>query len=604
LEEIRAAGIDEDRARKIFEIKKFFAYDNIVSPEEMIDQRIVGQKAEEIKNGVFIKRISFNKYRINYKDEHVEVDLNLGVLDTYKAPFNLPFHSYPNEYFTVIHTGEGNGWDVHRPCMASVIVFRDKIYVIDAGPNILNNLNHLGISVAEIDGIFQSHVHDDHFAGLTELIKADKRFKYYTSSLVRHTAQKKLSALMDFSEDSFHYVFECIDLELDEWNDIEGLEVKPVLSPHPVETNVFSFKVKANGQSKIYTHLSDTVGLSIFEDLINSRSHVFGQGDYDAISKAYLSKADLKKVDVGGGAIHGHLVDYREDKSSKIVFAHTDEHNINIPDQDETRFGSFDVLIHKKDNRYIEMRALKFLKHYFTNLVDEDLLHLLEGSLQVFKPGDTIITSQDDDKHLCLIVTGIIDAISPTHGQKNIPAGTFVGFSRRYFFGELPNSYEAASHVNALLVRESIMNEFIRSYSSELLVATRLKYIVFLRSLWIFAKSVSLAVLNKICGAIEEKHVADGYTEWSDDIEDLVILFEGEAVVSYGGRLIATLKRGDHFGASKIINRPIKHYEILIKKNSKLLQVPESIIKEIPSVLWKILEVNEKRDHSCSMNFD
>ncbi len=182
MDEIRSTGIDDDFARKIFEIKMQFAYGRISSPEELIDKRIVRNKRIEIKNGVYIERQSFNKYTISFRDERVEVDMNLGARDEYVAPFELPYGQYSTEYFSVLHTGEGNGWDVKRPCMASVLIYRGKIYLIDAGPNILDNLRHLGISVSEIEGIFQSHVHDDHFAGLTELIKADKKFKYFTDS--------------------------------------------------------------------------------------------------------------------------------------------------------------------------------------------------------------------------------------------------------------------------------------------------------------------------------------------------------------------------------------------------------------------------------------
>ena len=42
---------------------------------------------------------------------------------------------------------------------------------MDAGPNIDYALMALGIGVNEIDGIFHTHCHDDHPAGLTTLIR-------------------------------------------------------------------------------------------------------------------------------------------------------------------------------------------------------------------------------------------------------------------------------------------------------------------------------------------------------------------------------------------------------------------------------------------------
>ncbi len=43
---------------------------------------------------------------------------------------------------------------------------------------------------------FHTHTHDDHFAGITTLIRADHRIKYFATPLVRKSVTKKLSALL------------------------------------------------------------------------------------------------------------------------------------------------------------------------------------------------------------------------------------------------------------------------------------------------------------------------------------------------------------------------------------------------------------------------
>ena len=82
--------------------------------------------------------------------------------------------------------------------MGSIITFQGKIFLIDAGPNINTTLNSLGISVNEIEGIFHTHAHDDHFAGITSLIQSDHKLKYYTSSIVRASVFKKLATSIEF----------------------------------------------------------------------------------------------------------------------------------------------------------------------------------------------------------------------------------------------------------------------------------------------------------------------------------------------------------------------------------------------------------------------
>ena len=126
--------------------------------------------------------------------------------------------------------------------MASVIVFQGKIYLIDAGPNISYTLTALGIGVYEIEGIFHTHCHDDHFAGMTSLVRTDHRTEYFATPLVRASVLKKLSALLSTDEDVIPSYFDVVNLNFDEWNDIDGLEVRPIMSPHPVETSSFFFR--------------------------------------------------------------------------------------------------------------------------------------------------------------------------------------------------------------------------------------------------------------------------------------------------------------------------------------------------------------------------
>ena len=73
--------------------------------------------------------------------------------------------------------------------------------------------------------VFHSHAHDDHFAGLTSLVRSARRIKYYAVPCVRATSQKKMAALMRFEEERFSRFFDVHDLVPGEWNDIEGMDV-------------------------------------------------------------------------------------------------------------------------------------------------------------------------------------------------------------------------------------------------------------------------------------------------------------------------------------------------------------------------------------------
>ena len=238
-------------------LKLKFRFGEIKPTEESIDSIIVDNKSVEVKKGLFVRRLRLNLFEFKYQGEYVTVDLNLMPHEKYDSPYPLGFQNIYRDYFAVIHSGEGNGWDINRPCMSSIIVFQGDIYLIDAGPNILHSLNALGIGVNEIKGIFQTHAHDDHFAGLTALMRSDHKIKYIATPLIRATVINKLAALASIKEENFRNYFEVRDLKLEVWNDIDNLEVKPIFSPHPTETTIYLFRTVDQQGYRTYAHFAD-----------------------------------------------------------------------------------------------------------------------------------------------------------------------------------------------------------------------------------------------------------------------------------------------------------------------------------------------------------
>ncbi len=216
-----------------------------------------------LKGGVRLRRIGLNHFEFSLGDETLSVDLNLAPGEIYEPPYTLGAHQVNRGYFSVIHSGDGERWDPDRPSMASILIFQGRIYLIDAGPNVQHSLNALGIGINEVEGLFHTHCHDDHFAGLTSLLRADRRIKYFATPLVRASVMKKLSALLAIEEDNFAECFDVCDLFYDRWNDVNGLEVKPLLSPHPVETSLFLFRSLWETGYRSYAHFADIVSLDV-----------------------------------------------------------------------------------------------------------------------------------------------------------------------------------------------------------------------------------------------------------------------------------------------------------------------------------------------------
>jgi hemerythrin len=318
-EELCAAGLSKEEAQRHIALKLGFAFGNIRPSEELLDCRIVeGDKPVEISDGVTIRRLALNRFEFAYQGRTSQVDLNLAPGESYEAPYTLGQHRIEPQYFGIVHSGEGDGWDVRRQSMGSVVMYQGRYYLMDAGPNILDTLKSLGIDVVEIDGIFQTHAHDDHFAGLTALLASGRRVKYYTTPLVRHSVMRKLSALLSIDEALFGELFDVRDLELDKWNDCDGMEVMPMPSPHPVENCIFLMRVRDDEAYKTYAHWADIVSLDILRRMLTKSParEVLGADYLEKVRAIYLKPATVKKIDAGGGMIHGEPLDFAEDTAS------------------------------------------------------------------------------------------------------------------------------------------------------------------------------------------------------------------------------------------------------------------------------------------------
>ncbi len=586
--ELIEAGSSEKLAKELMNIKLKFAFGQIKKSSDFLDSLILNHLKVEIKNGVFIERKAVNIFEITYKDETVLIDLNLKPKENYEPPYKLGFYNIKREYFAIINSGQGDGWDTSRPTMSSVLVYQGKIYLIDAGPNISCTLSSLGIGINEIEGIFHTHAHDDHFAGITSLIRADHKIKYFATPLVRASVTKKLSALLLMEESKFSDFFEICDLEFDEFNNIDGLEVKPILSPHPVETSIFIFKALGKDGYKTYAHFADIISLTSLKKMVSDEF-------YEKVKEEYLQEVDLKKIDIGGGLIHGDAEDFKNDKSHKIVLAHTSFEL--TPRQKEigsgAQFGAVDILI-PVNKDYAYRYAHEFLESYFPNVALSQLRILLNSDIVTFNPDTILIKDKEPNKYIYLILTGSVEVIQTKANIYNlISAGSLIGEITGLISLPSMETYRALSYVQALELPSSLYLEFVKNnklYSSiEKLKDNR----EFLQKTWLFGEEISYPIQNKIAQNMKKAHFQKGYI-FSKEEQNIFLISKGKVKVMLGEHLAEILTEGDFFGEDSAIFQILSIFEFIAIENLEIFLIDGRLIKDIPIVRWKLIEREEK----------
>lgn len=328
----------------------------------------------------------------------------------------------------MVHTSEGDGWDPSRPCMASIITFQRRLYLIDASPSVIHTLTALGLSVNQISGIFHTHAYDDHFAGLTSLVRTDHRLSYFATPVVRASVTKKLSALMSFPEEQFLDFFEPRDLVEGEWNNIDGLDVRPVYSPHPVDTTIMFFRTLWDDGYRTYAHFADIASMAQLTTLMKDASPRRAEL-LEEIRNNYFTPVDIKKIDVGGGMIHGDSEDFRADQSRRIVLSHratpltAREKEIGT----DTAFGMQDVLIKASEAANIP-RVERHLRHNFPETPAHELKMLTNCPTRTYSIGSIVYRKESVPEQEYLLQEGLVEVINADAGIANLlTTGLMIG---------------------------------------------------------------------------------------------------------------------------------------------------------------------------------
>jgi len=599
-EEIEATGVAAETAREMMRIKRWFAFGRIRPTDELIDQRIVDGAAIELAPGVFVHRKGMNLWEFLTPGDSLEVDLNLGEGEEYQAPFDLGARTIRREYFSVIHVGEGDGWDPGKPCMGSILCFQGRLYLIDAGPNIMHSLTALGVGVNEIEGIFHTHCHDDHFAGLASLVRSDRRLRYFAAPCVRASVEKKLAALTGIDPQRFGELFDVHALVPDEWNRAEGLDVRPLYSPHPVETTVLFFRAHGETGARTYAHLADLPSFDVLDRMVSDDSSRDGisASSRDRFVRDVLEQSDIKKVDAGGGLIHGRPEDFSADPSRKIILSH-----MGVPltmAQKEigsnAAFGQTDVLLPVQHQTYLLRSASKYLKSYFPEVPPDELGMLINCSIVSFNAGSLMIKKGERNKEIFLILSGTAEVIDRDLGfHSRLAAGALAGELSALFDEPSPRTFRAESTIAALRVPCDTYRLFIVRNGLEESIHRIRENRRILFNTRLFGDMASFTAQREIARVMERRVAAKGDAIRHEAELRLYLLAEGEVALRSEKFLMEVIRAGDFWGEIAVTGGRAPLCQAQALSDVTYFAIPAASLKEYPGVYLKLLETFDRR---------
>lgn len=599
-DEMAKAGVAAEDAERLMRVKLKFAFGRITHPEAFVECLALPPAAPvDIGGGVTVARIEYNVFEIRYGADAVQVDLNLDRDETYACPYPLSHVAIDRHYFAVVHAGDGDGWDYNRPAMGSVIIHQGRVYLIDAGPNINYSLDALGIGKKEVAGIFHTHCHDDHFAGLTNLLQCDRPLQYFATPLVRASVTRKFCALLSIPESEFANYFDVCDLVEGEWNDILGLEVRPTISPHPVETTIFHFRVLWEGGYRTYSHLADIVSFGVLDAMVTDDPAAPGidRAGADAVKADYLGQVDLKKIDIGGGMIHGNAADFAADPSRRLLLAHTAR---DLTDGERrigsgAPFGTVDVLIPGEQN-FLLRDASEFLKSYFPSVPMERLHVLLNNRIATFNPETIITPAGRTPPEIYLVLAGKVEMLTPEPGTSHyLFSGSLLAEWSALNDSPSQETYRSVGFVQALRLPADLYRNFIERFFSNAELTEMRRVEERLRHSFLFSDAVTNTTLLALARSCRITRLAAGQ-RFDDGADQLHVVDAGSLAAGVGSDA-PIFGKGSFWGADSLFSAmaeqappPPAEPERIAQEDSEILSLPLALVSRIPVVRWKLFE--------------
>jgi hemerythrin len=366
-----------------------------------------------------------------------------------------------------------------------------------------------------------------------------------------------------------------------------------------VETTIMYFRAKDEKGYRYYGHLADIASRRVLDTFVSDDPDEPGisRKTYDKVWSNYLMRADVKKIDIGGGLIHGDAQDFRDDKSKTIILSHTALKLNN--EQKEigsgASFGMIDRFIEGKQN-FIRSRAFHYLVDYLPGARQYELKMLMNNDVEIFNPESLIIKRGEKNTDVYLIVTGVVERIIGEHGFSNrLAAGSLIGDTAALSGGKSSMAYRAATSVRALRLPASLLLEVIRANGLHKTFERMRSRSEFLQRTWIFGGFISATVHNRLTRAMRTEKYKKGEEVGIEGQENLYLVAKGRVDLNVNGETFEALDEGDFCGEGCVLRVNGCKYKAVAGEDVSIYVISRDTLLDTPIVRWKLFETYKRR---------
>ncbi len=212
----------------------------------------------------------------------------------------------------VIGTSHGAP-EKNRACTATLLETQGQFYVIDAGSSVEKYMADNDLNPEAINGIFITHMHDDHVGTITGLLKVLRTYHGTAKANIYLPEQKGIDALIVWldamhSSNWPHNRLPILPISEGEVFKDEFVTVSAVKTDHIKGFDTFAFVVECEGKRIVFTG-------DLTDDL-----HDYPQVILDEESAAVVTELCHYRKEYG--FVGGSIDKIKASKTKKIIFTH------------------------------------------------------------------------------------------------------------------------------------------------------------------------------------------------------------------------------------------------------------------------------------------
>ncbi|GIV93439.1 MAG: cyclic nucleotide-binding protein [Chloroflexus sp.] len=326
--------------------------------------------------------------------------------------------------------------------------------LFDAAAYLNVRLAHLGLSPRQIDLVVISHLHEDHIAGLPELIlTGGKRVQLVTAQPIYRSLLRVLGVMLDLPPATVAELFDFYPLDPGQPLDLHGYHFTATYAVHSVPT----IAVRVNGVGYSGDMRYDEAWL----EHLHQTGHLSSER-LDEL-RQFADGVEILVHDMGGGAIHTtpteHLLRTLSTRSRRLVLAHTSRQDFTVTDElaDRVEVAGSGHIVGIGEIVYDDEQRQRFetftICPLFARLPVAERVNLANQCTIVSYPAGQVIAREGEASDGCAYVIhrGVVEIIVGNESVRFLGRGNSLG-ERGALIGE-PRTSTMVAHSDVQLLQ-------------------------------------------------------------------------------------------------------------------------------------------------------